>query len=110
MHALQNAFSNVSPWFCSRVIPGRFTFAQSRGKCWIARSWSVMNMMMFLPANPVPRPCGAPFCAAAVPPPSITVGAAIAADCSNSLRLSTVFTPSLRPFATICHRLLPGAP
>ena len=91
MHALQNAFSNVSPWFFSRIRPGRFFCAQSRGKCWIARSWSVMNMIDVHPgdaARAAPRSV-----AAAVPvaawPPSIIAGPATAADCRSSLRLST---------------------
>ena len=51
MHAFVNAFSKVTPCRSSCVSPGRFCWDQPSGKCWMARSWSVMNMTTFIPAR-----------------------------------------------------------
>ncbi len=50
MQALVNARSKLMPWRFRRRIPGRFSRSQFAGKCWIARSWSVMKRITFLPA------------------------------------------------------------
>jgi hypothetical protein len=61
MQLLVKAFSKVTRCRCSRVSPGRFSFAHPGGKCWIARSWSVMNITTFIPAMLRPAAPLTPF-------------------------------------------------
>jgi hypothetical protein len=88
MHEFVNARSKVSPLRCRRVRPGRLRRAQPRGKCWIARSWSVRKTITFIPASdlrPLRRATAARGRAAA---PVSKAPPATAADLSSSLRVS----------------------
>ena len=98
MHALVNAFSKVRPCLFRRVRPGRLSFSQLTGKCWMARSWSVMKRMTFLSR----RRRGPWFpCAALARDPSPKIGAEIAATFSSSLRVSRSLRGMLTSFASI---------
>ena len=86
MHALVKAFSNTSPLRFSRCRPGRFFSAQPFGKCWIARSWSVMNMTTFIPRSEVAAASasGPPAARASrAAPPSMRAGIDAAAPFSS---------------------------
>ena len=68
MHEFVKALSKVIPLRCSAVRPGRLRCAQPRGKCWIARSWSVMNITTFIPERRAWAAASAPAAPDARPP------------------------------------------
>ena len=68
MHAFVKAFSKVTPCRWSCVSPGRFCSDHPSGKCWMARSWSVMNITTFIPARLAGTAPAAPRAPAARPP------------------------------------------